>query len=118
MGTYVIQWKKLVTEGIVIVVSILLAFAIDAWWEDRQELKAAEDQVSRVLAELRANVGILENQNEYLSFATDGVKEFLARFGPEPQPSYSSPTHIPAARASRSIRSWSTRLPASWSRRQ
>ena len=86
MSTDSIQWKKLVTEGVVIVVSILLAFAIDAWWDDRQELQAAENQVSRVLAELRANVGILEDQEEYLSYAIEGGKEFLARFGPQPVP--------------------------------
>lgn len=28
---------RLVAEGVVIVASILLAFAIDTWWEDRQE---------------------------------------------------------------------------------
>jgi hypothetical protein len=81
-----IQWKKLVTEGIVIVVSILLAFAIDAWWDDRKDLQAARDQVSRVLAELRANVGILEDQDQYLGYAIDGAKGFLSRFGPEPPP--------------------------------
>jgi hypothetical protein len=86
MSTDSIPWKKLVTEGIVIVVSILLAFAIDAWWDDRQELRAAKDQVSRVLAELRANVGILENQEQYLGYAIEGAKELLARFGPEPLP--------------------------------
>lgn len=29
--------RKLIIEGIVIVVSILLAFAIDAWWDERRE---------------------------------------------------------------------------------
>lgn len=86
MSTDSIPWQKLVTEGIVIVVSILLAFAIDAWWDDRQELDAAEDQVSRVLAELRANISILENQQQDLGYAIEGAKEFLARFGPEPLP--------------------------------
>ena len=28
-----IRWRRLLTEGAVIVASILLAFAIDAWWE-------------------------------------------------------------------------------------
>jgi hypothetical protein len=41
-------------EGFVIVVSILLAFAIDAWWNERQEAKEAALQVERVVAELEA----------------------------------------------------------------
>jgi len=30
------RWKSLSIEATAIVVSILLAFAIDAWWEERQ----------------------------------------------------------------------------------
>jgi len=29
--------RRLIVEGVVIVLSILLAFAIDAWWSERQE---------------------------------------------------------------------------------
>lgn len=32
-----IAWRRLVAEGGAIVLSILLAFAIDAWWDERQE---------------------------------------------------------------------------------
>ena len=32
-----IPWNKFVVEAFVIVGSILLAFAIDAWWDERQE---------------------------------------------------------------------------------
>jgi hypothetical protein len=32
-----IPWKRIAVEGAVIVVSILLAFAIDAWWDERKE---------------------------------------------------------------------------------
>ncbi len=32
-----IDWPRLLAEGAAIVVSILLAFGIDAWWDDRQE---------------------------------------------------------------------------------
>ena len=31
------QWKRTTAEGVAIVVSILLAFWIDTWWEDRKE---------------------------------------------------------------------------------
>jgi hypothetical protein len=32
-----ISWNRLVVEGAVIIVSILLAFGIDAWWEERKD---------------------------------------------------------------------------------
>ncbi len=32
-----INWKRIAVEAAAIVVSILLAFAIDAWWDDRKE---------------------------------------------------------------------------------
>ena len=34
-----IQWKRTALEGVAIVVSILLAFWIDTWWEDRKEAR-------------------------------------------------------------------------------
>lgn len=33
-----IPWKRLIVEGAAIVVSILLAFGIDAWWDERNDL--------------------------------------------------------------------------------
>ncbi len=47
-------WRRLTVEGIVIVISILLAFAIDAAWEERQKRQdelGALDQLSRTLAQ-------------------------------------------------------------------
>jgi hypothetical protein len=73
-------------EGFVIVVSILLAFAIDAWWNERQEAKEAALQVERVVAELEASASLLEDQIEHLGGTTDAAKRFLAKFGPEPDP--------------------------------
>src|SRR6476659_2763304 len=36
-----VHWRKVVAEGVTIVVSILLAFALNAWWEG---VKAARDE--------------------------------------------------------------------------
>ena len=58
MSSLLREWKRLLVEGVVIVVSILLAFAIDAWWDERQQLSDAEDQVERVVAELQSKRGI------------------------------------------------------------
>jgi hypothetical protein len=77
---------RLTIEGLVIVVSILLAFAIDAWWDKRREMSDAEDQVARVVAELHANIAILQAQNAALEHATEGAREFLSIMGPDAGP--------------------------------
>ena len=78
--------SRLLLEGFVIVVSILLAFAIDAWWDDRQEAEEARLQVERVVVELEANIVRLEDQVERLDVTTAAAKRFLSKFGPEPEP--------------------------------
>ncbi len=86
MSNTSIEWKRLITEGTVIVVSILLAFTIDAWWDERQQTRDAADQVARVVAELRANVALLEDQDRNLGRAIEVAGDFLKLFGPEPAP--------------------------------
>ena len=68
----------------VIVVSILLAFAIDAWWEDRQEYSAQTERLARVAAELRSNTARVTEQQEVLEGAIDAGSTMLSWMGPEP----------------------------------
>ncbi len=49
-GKLDIPWAQLAIEGIAIVVSILLAFAIDAWWDERRE-RAEETRLLTALGE-------------------------------------------------------------------
>ena len=76
-------WKRLVVEGFVIVISILLAFSIDAWWDQQRAARDAEDQVARVTAELRASIARLEFQERSLDLATQATKELLIAMGPD-----------------------------------
>ncbi len=46
-----IAWKRIAIEGPVIVISILLAFAIDAWWEERDERQAETILLERLRAD-------------------------------------------------------------------
>ncbi len=55
-----IPWPRLAVEGVAIVVSILLAFWIDAWWSDRQ--RHDEEQIV-----LRALFDDLQDKREYLT---------------------------------------------------
>lgn len=46
-----IKWTKLLAESVAIVASILLAFAIDAWWDERKERRYEQDALLGLKAE-------------------------------------------------------------------
>ena len=47
----IIPWKRLAIETIAIVSSILLAFAIDAWWNERNERQFEQETLVGLEAE-------------------------------------------------------------------
>ncbi len=54
MTTKRISWERLFLEGVVIVVSILLAFALQAWWEGRQESEQRQAILSGLASDFAA----------------------------------------------------------------
>ena len=61
-----IQWKRLSVEAAAIVASILLAFAIDAWWEEQQDRRTESEILSRLHDEFTLNregIGARGTQN-------------------------------------------------------
>ena len=50
-----LPWLRITAEGIAIVVSILLAFGIQALWEERQERTREEALISGLLTEFHRN---------------------------------------------------------------
>ena len=46
-----LSWRRILVEGLVIVVSILLAFGIDAWWEERGDRSAEREALVGLHAE-------------------------------------------------------------------
>ena len=50
-----IPWKRLSVEAAAIVASILLAFAIDAWWEEQQDRQTERVDLERLHAEFVSN---------------------------------------------------------------
>jgi len=81
-----IPWKRIPVEAAAIVASILLAFAIDAWWEDSKEHAAEVDQLLRVLAELENNADIIGQKLSTISKAIPATSEFMSWMGPESEP--------------------------------
>lgn len=81
-----IQWKQIFAEGTAIVVSILLAFSIQAWWEERQEREDERIILQSILEELTAIEdhilwidqyagAIMESAKQLLTAAFDGNQE-------------------------------------------
>lgn len=70
--TQKIPWKRLGAETAAIVISILLAFAIDAWWDDRENHEAEQLLLKRLKAdfiELRADILFVEQEHREASSA-------------------------------------------------
>ena len=54
--TQVLPWKRITVEAAAIVASILLAFSIDAWWQERIERGDESEQLDRMRAEFSQNI--------------------------------------------------------------
>jgi len=57
-----IKWKRTVAEGAAIVISILLAFWIDTWWEDRKEAQLEVVYLHELQEDFEQNKSRLEDQ--------------------------------------------------------
>ena len=68
-----IPWKRLAVESAAIVGSILLAFAIDAWWSERLERIAEREALSRLYDEFASNYERLD------SWVSDGGTVYRQR---------------------------------------
>ena len=72
-----IPWKRYSSEGVIIVLSILLAFGVDAWW-DRLEQKGYQDELlSRIESALIENVKLVDARIEGASRIEEPLYSFL-----------------------------------------
>jgi len=78
-------WPRILAEGFAIVVSILLAFGIQAWWEGRRE---AEDE-SEIMAGLRTEFQEIEQDllryMDYYRFTGSDIEALLSVDGGKPR---------------------------------
>jgi hypothetical protein len=75
---------RLVYEGLAIVISILLAFAIDAWWEERQEQADASVAISGLLGEFEENLRQLRLERDSHRASLQSTLALLNMMGPDP----------------------------------
>ena len=55
-----VRIRRLLAEGVTVVVSILIAFALDAWWEQRQLEDEMREDLAIVETELAENVRLID----------------------------------------------------------
>lgn len=74
--------RRRVGEGLTILVSILLAFGIDAWWDTRQDGAILHDHLAAVLAEMAGNRQALLADAARISGARSAQRRILGLTGP------------------------------------
>jgi hypothetical protein len=76
--------KRILFEGVVIVVSILLAFGIDAGWDVRQERQAEAQLIRSLLAEIDVNEEEFAYSRTRGSSARSAQAKLIDLIGPQP----------------------------------
>lgn len=79
-----IQWGRIAAEGAAIVASILLAFAIDAWWDDLGDRAIRVARMQSLVDEFREMHTQLDQQLESHSSSLQGTFQILAWMAPSP----------------------------------
>jgi hypothetical protein len=74
-----LPWVRILVEGAVIVVSILLAFALDAWWDARRERVELLEDLASVTEEVRSNLDVLALESRFHGTAVSSIDDLLAR---------------------------------------
>ncbi len=72
-----IPWKRISIEAAAVVASILLAFAIDAWWEDRADSIEETEILTALKREFEANLVTLEEQLAYREAVRESANTIL-----------------------------------------
>lgn len=98
-----IPWQRVIAEGTIIVVSILLAFWIDAWWSERQTRAEEREAIAQLVEDFRANAEHLKVVRGMHEAALDAAYEILARAGVGGQPKSDATT---AELVYESLRAW------------
>ena len=79
-----IPWPRILAEGGAIVVSILLAFAIDAWWQERSDRAREQNAIRRLIVEYEINLQGLDADKGDHQNVLDATGGLLDLIGPDP----------------------------------
>lgn len=72
-----ISWLRLSTEAAAIISSILVAFMIDAWWDDVQQRKHLETVLASLEAGFTENMVLIDSNIDYVATDRNRVQRFI-----------------------------------------
>ena len=70
-------WARISVEGLTIVASILLAFWIDAWWDESQRHDAEQAVLRTLLDDLRVKQALLSDMNQFNKAIVESAETLL-----------------------------------------
>ena len=73
-----LQWRRILAEGMAIVVSILLAFGIQAWWDDQQDRAEEQELLTALRQEFVENEASLATSVARIEGAQDNLRRLVA----------------------------------------
>jgi hypothetical protein len=75
---------KLALEGAVVVTSILVAFALDAWWADKQQEQETNEDLAIVEFELAENIRLVQVTMDIMNNVVEANKTLIAQLMAQP----------------------------------
>ena len=78
-------WRRYIAEGVLIVVSILLAFGIEAWWADYGERRDEVEALKYIREDFVETAQRLDSANRSHQRIFDSSKQLLEMTGPTPR---------------------------------
>ncbi len=84
-----LNWRSAVLDGLAVLVGILLAFTIDAWWDLRNQDEEARSYLQALETELIENREIIDQDLQSLQAWVEESRDFLENVAaPKANPSY------------------------------
>lgn len=78
-----LPWLRIFAEGVAIVVSILLAFSIEAWWADRGDREEAKTLLEALREEMVANDVVVQEALQFHSALAELSMSLVKAFAGE-----------------------------------
>ena len=85
-GSGSVRARGLITEAAVIVASILLAFALDAWWDECQGQARLDEVLAAVADEFESEIAVLDSIIEDNQAGYEAYVRLIAATGPSESP--------------------------------
>jgi len=81
-----IAWQRIAAEGVAIVISILLAFSIQAWWENRTERVDELEVLTALQVELKQNIELMADERRFRLAMVEPITVLLDLIGKDEMP--------------------------------